>query len=222
MADGAIAKDGWLFIKTKMTRHIASWKVLMSRPSRSRQVETLLLALGANATGLWGPPGATLHRVLEELKYAGVTTVRASNLYSTRPLGYGLQARYLNAVLLAKASMSPGQLLRLVKQIERRAGRTHTRAMAPRALDIDILDFGGRRMGWPPCRRERGRLTLPHPELHRRAFVLVPLLDVAPAWRHPVLGAKAKALLSRLPATARAGVVQALDFSAPACNKQQS
>jgi 2-amino-4-hydroxy-6-hydroxymethyldihydropteridine diphosphokinase len=113
-------------------------------------------------------------------------------------------------------------LLRLLKRIERRAGRTRTRAMAPRALDIDILDHGGRRMGWPPRRRERGRLIIPHPELHARAFVLVPLLDVAPAWRHPVLGLTAKALLSRLPRAARAGVGQALDFSATTCNMHLS
>ncbi len=194
----------------------------MGKHGISGQAEALLLALGANATGLWGEPRATMRRALEELNRAGITIVRASNLYSTQPLGPGRQARYLNAVLLTRASMSPGQLLRVVKGIERRAGRRHTRAMAPRALDIDILDHGGRRVGWPPRRRERNRLILPHPELHARAFVLVPLLNVAPAWRHPVLGATAKTLLSRLAPAARAGVGQALDFWAPPCHKQQS
>jgi 2-amino-4-hydroxy-6-hydroxymethyldihydropteridine diphosphokinase len=194
----------------------------MGERGGSGQAEALLLALGANADGLWGKPRATMRRVLEELDRAGITTVRASNLYSTQPWGAGRQDRYLNAVLLARASMSPAQLLRIVKGIERRAGRRHTRAMAPRALDIDILDYGGRRLGWPPHRRERNRLILPHPELHARAFVLVPLLDVAPAWRHPALGAPAKTLLSRMMPAARAGVGQALDFWAPACNKQRS
>jgi 2-amino-4-hydroxy-6-hydroxymethyldihydropteridine diphosphokinase len=188
----------------------------------SLQAETLLLALGANATGSWGQPRATLQRALEGLERKGITIVCTSNLYSTRPLGFGRQDRYFNAVLLTKTSMAPAQLLRVIKQIERNAGRELTRSMAPRALDIDILDFGGRRMGWPLHRRERGRLILPHPELHRRPFVLVPLLDVAPAWRHPVLGSSARTLLLRLLPEIRAGVGQALDFSVPACDKQCS
>jgi 2-amino-4-hydroxy-6-hydroxymethyldihydropteridine diphosphokinase len=190
--------------------------------SGTLQAKTVLLALGANAAGTWGEPAATLARVCEQLARAGVRTVRASNLYSTRPVAGGRQRRYLNAVLLVEARMAPAQLLRALKRIERRAGRERTRAMAPRALDIDILDHGGRRIGWPPHRRERGRLVIPHPELHERAFVLVPLGDVAPAWRHPVLGRGARELLARLPAHVRTGVGQPLDFAATACNMQQS
>lgn len=193
----------------------------MCKGGRSGQAK-VLLALGANAVGPWGVPYATLRRALEELERLGVVPIRVSKLYRTRPLGIGRQDHYLNAVLLAEAHMAPAHLLRAIKSIERGAGRTLTRSMAPRALDIDILDVGGRRVGWPPHHRERGRLILPHPELHARAFVLVPLLDAAPAWRHPVLGSSARALLSRLPARARAGVGQALDFWGPACNKQRS
>jgi 2-amino-4-hydroxy-6-hydroxymethyldihydropteridine diphosphokinase len=81
--------------------------------------------------------------------------------------------------------------------------------MQPRPLDIDILDYGGRRQGWPPMRRERGRLILPHPLLHRRTFVLVPLMEVAPHWRHPVFGCRPRGLLARLGPNARTGVVRA-------------
>jgi 2-amino-4-hydroxy-6-hydroxymethyldihydropteridine diphosphokinase len=97
-------------------------------------------------------------------------------------------------------------LLRLLKQLERRAGRLTTRTWSQRPLDIDILDYGGRRMGWPVRRRERSRLILPHPELHARAFVLMPLRDVAPHWRHPVLGLQVNRLLAQLAPAARAGV----------------
>jgi 2-amino-4-hydroxy-6-hydroxymethyldihydropteridine diphosphokinase len=180
------------------------------------QVETILLALGSNAHGPWGDPCATLRRAREELQRAGVRTVRASNLYWTQPLGDRPQAHYLNAVLSVQAAMAPAELLRLLKRIERRAGRTRTRFMAPRTLDIDILDHGGRRFGWPPVRRERGRLILPHPQLHERAFVLAPLGDVAPAWRHPALGLTAKSLLARL---VRGGARQALDSTANTCDK---
>ncbi len=185
-------------------------------------VHTLLLALGSNASGCWGEPLATLLRAREELGQVGVRIVRTSNLYRTKPLGGSPQSPYLNAVLQAEAHIAPGSLLRVLKHMERRAGRRHTRPMAPRALDIDILDYGGRRIGWPPLSRVRGRLILPHPELHARSFVLVPLLDVAPTWRHPVMGEAARTLLSRLGSAARAGVGRALDFPSRTCDKQPS
>jgi 2-amino-4-hydroxy-6-hydroxymethyldihydropteridine diphosphokinase len=194
----------------------------MSQRGKFSQVEILLLALGSNVAGPWGEPKATLQRTLRELEREGIEIIRTSNLYVTQPLGDTPQPRYLNAVLHAKAAVAPGQLLRLLKRIERRAGRTATRAMAPRPLDIDILDYGGRRLGWPPRPRQRGSLVLPHPEMHVRAFVLAPLQEVAPAWRHPVLGRSVKELLTRLPAAERAGVGQTLDFWGRTCDKQAS
>jgi 2-amino-4-hydroxy-6-hydroxymethyldihydropteridine diphosphokinase len=139
-----------------------------------------------------------LARALEELSQAGVRIVRASQLYSTAPVGPGRQSRYLNAVVVAATPLPPAALLRALKRIERRAGRRRGRRWGPRPLDIDILQYGAKRIGWPPRWREPGGLILPHPEMHRRAFVLVPLLEVAPRWRHPVLGLQARALLRRL------------------------
>lgn len=179
----------------------------------------LLLALGANISGVWGGPRETSIRACDELAQAGLRTVRASRIYATVPLGPGRQAPYVNGVLLLQARLAPAALLRLIKQIERRAGRRFGRHWGPRCLDIDILDYGGRRLGWPPRRRERGRLVLPHPEMHRRAFVLVPLLEVAPHWRHPVLGIGARGLLARLGRRGRYGIRQTLDFEGPACDK---
>ena len=137
-------------------------------------------------------------------------------------MGQGLQARYLNAVLLAEAPLPPAALLRAIKVIERQAGRRLGRHWGPRPLDIDILDFRGRRMGWAAHpSRLRGRLILPHPEMHRRAFVLAPLLDVAPNWRHPVLERTARALLARLPRHERLGVRPYLDFPPLPCEKRE-
>jgi 2-amino-4-hydroxy-6-hydroxymethyldihydropteridine diphosphokinase len=150
-----------------------------------------------------------LARALNELEAAGIEIACASHLYKTEPLGSGRQPSYLNAVVVAKPGMPPGSLLRLAKQIERRAGRRSTPPMRSRPLDIDILDYGGGRLNWPAGRRERGRLILPHPLLHTRAFVLVPLLEVAPHWSHPVLGLPARTLMSRLGRRAAAGVVRA-------------
>lgn len=186
------------------------------------QVRTLLIALGGNIPGRWGVPYATLARACRELEKAGIKIVRSSNLYLTDPVGAGRQPRYLNAVIMVESRLAPATLLRLLKRMERRAGRRLTLPMRARPLDLDILDYGGRRLGWPLRRREHGRLVLPHPELHTRAFVLVPLLEVAPSWRHPVLGVAPKALLARLTPAARSTVRQALDLPARPCDKAQS
>jgi 2-amino-4-hydroxy-6-hydroxymethyldihydropteridine diphosphokinase len=99
--------------------------------------------------------------------------------------------------LLANASIAPGRLIYLLKTLERQAGRRPATGAKPRPLDLDILGFGGRICGWPPGARRKG-LILPHPELHRRAFALTPLLEVLPHWRHPVLNVSGQALLYRL------------------------
>jgi 2-amino-4-hydroxy-6-hydroxymethyldihydropteridine diphosphokinase len=183
------------------------------------QSNSLLLALGGNISGRWGEPGATIARAIRVLSNSGVAVACCSNLYRTQPVGVVRQPTYLNAVVLAHAALAPAELLRLLKIIERRAGRRLAPPMHPRPLDIDILDHGGRRLGWPPRRRERGRLILPHPHMHERAFVLVPLLEVAPLWRHPVLGVSARTLLARLAPGTRSGVRQALDLAPGACEK---
>jgi 2-amino-4-hydroxy-6-hydroxymethyldihydropteridine diphosphokinase len=172
--------------------------------------------------GLWGNSRATLLRARQELTGSGVQIVRTSNLYTTKPVGGGRQPRYLNAVVLANTTLAPGTLLRLVKQLERCAGRRPRERMSARPLDIDILDYGGRRVGRSAAARGHGQLNLPHPELENRAFVLEPLLDVEPHWHHPVLRQSARRLLARLDASARAGVRQALDSTAGTCEKWQS
>ena len=177
-------------------------------------VQILLLALGANRAGAWGSPEETLVRARRELVGAGLRIRVSSHLYQTVPLGPGRQPCYLNAVLLADARLAPAALLRLMKRLERAAGRRVGARWGPRCLDIDILDFAGRRLGWARHRAHRPprRLVLPHPEIHRRAFVLVPLLEVTPHWQHPTLSAKGRTLLERLPHVSRRGVRRSLAF----------
>ena len=180
---------------------------------------TILLGLGSNLAGPWGSPRATLAHALRELTGAGLRILGFSSLYATTPVGLGRQPAYLNAVVLVDASMAPAALLRTLKRIERRAGRRLGRHWGPRQLDIDILDFGGRQVGNPQGRRRRGELLLPHPEMHKRAFVLLPLREVAPFWRHPRLGLPVSALLARLGPRDRAGVRRLLDSPAITCDK---
>ena len=179
-------------------------------------MNTLLLALGGNLPGPWGGPCETQRRAKAELSLAGLRIVRSSRIYATAPVGPGRQAPYLNAVLLIEANVAPGALLRILKRIERRAGRRLGPLWGPRCLDIDALDYAGRRWA-PPRRRREGRLILPHPEMPS-AFVLVPL-PVAAHWRHPAFGIAGRTLLARLGRRGRFGVRQTLDFAVAACDK---
>lgn len=173
-------------------------------------MSAVLISLGSNLAGAWGSPIRSLCRAVAELQKMQIAILRVSALYETEPVGGRWQGHYLNAVIRVKANVAPAALLRMLKRLERRAGRRLGVHWGPRPLDLDIIDFDGRRLGWPPGLRQRGRLVLPHPEAHRRAFVLVPLLDVAPTWRHPVLGLSATTLLADL-RTQRRGVRRVLD-----------
>jgi 2-amino-4-hydroxy-6-hydroxymethyldihydropteridine diphosphokinase len=90
-------------------------------------------------------------------------------------------------------------LIEICLEIERELGRVRSERWGPRSIDIDIIDFNGQEVRSP-------QLTLPHPRLGERAFVLIPLLEVAPDWRHPVTGEKGIDLLARLDAVARSAV----------------
>jgi 2-amino-4-hydroxy-6-hydroxymethyldihydropteridine diphosphokinase len=132
-----------------------------------------------------------------------VTVEAVSAFYETAAVGRARQPAYVNAVALIDTTLPPEALLRRLKALERTAGRRGGRPWGRRTLDIDILDYKGRVRHW------RGRhpdfshagprpLVLPHPLLHVRPFVLGPLLEVAPSWRHPVLGRDVRALWRKL------------------------
>jgi 2-amino-4-hydroxy-6-hydroxymethyldihydropteridine diphosphokinase len=173
----------------------------------------VLVALGANCPGPWGTPVETLYRALRELGSRGVIVEAVSPLYRTAALGAARQPPYVNQVALLDTRLSAPSLLRLLKEIERRSGRRGGRPWGTRTLDLDIIDYKGLAMGWAPARhrlpRERVRpLVLPHPQLANRPFVLRPLLDVAPEWRHPVLKLSAAELWRRVPKAGQGSVLE--------------
>ncbi len=199
-----------------------SWKGSMS--DISREGKRILLALGANLPSRWGEPPYTFERAIALLQSAGFAIEKVSKLYKTRAVGPGKQNIYYNCVLSGQTRLSPAALMRTAKAIEAQAGRRRGRTWGPRVLDIDIIDYRGRRLGQSPImqrieHRVPGRLVLPHPEAHRRAFVLVPLRDVEPAWRHPVSRKGLAAMIEALPLPTRKGVGPGLAFSLPPCNK---
>ncbi|MBI4731146.1 MAG: 2-amino-4-hydroxy-6-hydroxymethyldihydropteridine diphosphokinase [Chloroflexi bacterium] len=143
----------------------------------------IYLALGTNL----GKRASNLRRAIQALP--PVVTVQAeSPVYETSPWGLTDQPLFLNMVLKGETRLAPLELLQVLKQIESKLGRVPSARYGPRLIDIDILFYDELILNTP-------ELTLPHPRLHERAFVLVPLNDLAPALVHPVLGKPVSALL---------------------------
>ncbi len=177
--------------------------------TRKMPAKHIFVSLGANTQGCWGVPYDTLCRSLNELERCGINIVGCSSVYRTRSHARaGRMPAFYNAVILIRANLAVGSLLRRLKEIERRAGRRLSPRWSRRPLDLDIIDHGGRVMSWPRATGHGGPIVLPHPLMHQRGFVLVPLAEIAPLWRHPVLGASAANLLRRAPRLRR-GVVLA-------------
>lgn len=153
----------------------------------------ILIGLGANLPSAAGAPRATLEAALAELAAAGVAVERRSPWYRSAPVPAAAdhQPWYVNGVAAVATSLGPVELLALLHRIEARFGRVRRRRNEARALDLDLLDYDGLTRQEAP--------VLPHPRLHERAFVLLPLQDVAPGWRHPVSGKTVAELISSLP-----------------------
>ncbi|MGI9013188.1 MAG: 2-amino-4-hydroxy-6-hydroxymethyldihydropteridine diphosphokinase [Phycisphaerales bacterium] len=142
------------------------------------------IGLGANL----GDRAATIHAALERLAHQpGVSLVKASSLHETEPVGVIDQPRFLNAAALIETCLTPPEVLAALLEIERSLGRTRDdgegqqQRFGPRVIDLDLLTFGDLVL-------EQPGLTIPHPRMHERLFVLEPLREIAPDITHPVLG----------------------------------
>lgn len=151
----------------------------------------VLIALGSNRChGRHGRPPAILRAAVKALEKGGLKVRRVSPILETAPLGPS-NRRYANGALLARWSGTPRQLLSLLKRTEADFGRRRSRRWAARVLDCDLIAFGNAIVHEP-------RLNVPHPALHQRLFVLQPLLDLWPDWRHPRLNLTVRHLTARL------------------------
>src|SRR4051812_47761447 len=152
------------------------------------------LGLGSNL----GDRRAALERALHLLEgLEPLRVVRISSIYRTDPVGRTDQPDFENAVAEVSWRGTPRALLSALKRIEKRMGRVDRGVNGPREIDLDILDFGGMvRRGPDPI--------LPHPRIAQRRFVLAPLAEIAPAWRHPVSKKTAEDLLAAVPVRPRA------------------
>lgn len=121
-----------------------------------------------------------------------IAAIKVSTIYETEPVGETEQPRFLNAVAVGRTQLGPHQLLSQLHDAERAAGRRRdARRYGPRTLDLDLLLYGSESIDTP-------ELVIPHPRLVERAFVLVPLAEVAPDWPVPGTGGKGETVVSLL------------------------
>jgi len=156
----------------------------------------ILIALGANlASVAYGPPRRGLEAALALLEAEGIRVGARSRWWLSEPVPPADQPWYVNGVARIETALSPELLLERLLALETRFGRVRGAPNAPRALDLDLLDYEGE------CRAPSAPsgLTLPHPRLEGRAFVLKPLAEVAPHWRHPLSGRSVSELIAALP-----------------------
>lgn len=151
----------------------------------------ILIALGANLPSRFGGPRETLLAALDTLKGEGVAVAGCSAFYRTPPWPPSDQPWYVNAVARVETDLGPVDLLARLHRVEEAFGRVRSVPNAPRPLDLDLVAHGATVM--------TGNVMVPHPRLSERAFVLLPLRDVAPDWSDPRDGRALRDLIAALP-----------------------
>lgn len=161
-------------------------------PATSRPI---LIGIGANLpTARFGPPRTACEAAVQAIDETDDIRVMAkSRWFESAPVPMSDQPWYVNGVIRVETGLSPDRLLAALHRIEADFGRVRAERNAPRVLDLDLLAYGG------VVAKEEGGIEIPHPRLAGRAFVLLPLQDIAPDWVHPKSGLSLKDMLAVLP-----------------------
>lgn len=172
-----------------------------------------IVAVGSNLSAEGKSPENIVNAAFSALEEGGASGICRSRLYRSEAVPAGSGPDFVNAVICCQTPLDAPDFLALLHRIEADFERQRPARWAPRTLDLDLIDHGGQicpdRAGWahwanlPPEAQQRDApeaLILPHPRMQDRAFVLVPLCDVAPDWSHPVLGQSAAQMRDALPA----------------------
>jgi len=158
------------------------------------------IALGANLPSRMGSPRETLEAALTMIERAGVRVLERSPWYESEPVPPSDQPWFVNGVAEVVTELNAADLLALLHTIEDDVGRVRRERWEARVLDLDLIDFRGECADGGPI--------LPHPRMAERSFVLRPLHDIAPDWRHPATGETIRMLIDRLPPDA--GIVRTM------------
>lgn len=151
----------------------------------------IFIAVGANLPSRFGTPRQACEAAYTALQAHGIKVVARSSWLETAPVPVSDQPWYVNGVARVETDLSPTALLALLHDIEAEMGRIRTFQNAPRVIDLDLLAYDDTVMD--------GNICIPHPRLSERAFVVLPLAEIAPHWRHPVTGVTIGAMVAALP-----------------------
>lgn len=151
----------------------------------------IYIALGANLPSDHGSPQKTLEAAAAMLVEKGIVIRRRSSWWRSSPQPASDQPDFINGIFEIETSLPPDELLQLLHHVEAAFGRVRRQRWEARVLDLDLIDYCGRVSGAPAA------AILPHPRLQDRLFVLLPLQEIAPNWRHPATGAGLETLISR-------------------------